>query len=162
MSAKFPGRVWNGAGQYIMGADKEQLCMATGECVAESGSNSAYAGRSRTSWLAPSAPHACLPALCCPNSGHPAADFFLCPSRFEPCGLADIEFGWLGAVMIGHNTGGFLPLFCSSCMHCFALHAFSEHTQLCRGRPSVGSIDRPAISCTCRWAGQDARLLLHS
>lgn len=34
------------------------------------------------------------------------ADFFLCPSRFEPCGLADIEFGWLGAVQIGHNTGG--------------------------------------------------------
>lgn len=35
-----------------------------------------------------------------------AADFFLCPSRFEPCGLADIEMGWMGAVMIGHGTGG--------------------------------------------------------
>ncbi len=23
-----------------------------------------------------------------------AADFCLCPSRFEPCGLVDIEFGW--------------------------------------------------------------------
>ncbi|EFN56266.1 hypothetical protein CHLNCDRAFT_145120 [Chlorella variabilis] len=62
VSQAFPGRVWNGAGLYAMGAEKEQLCMA--------------------------------------------ADFFLCPSRFEPCGLADIEFGWLGAVMIGHNTGG--------------------------------------------------------
>lgn len=35
-----------------------------------------------------------------------ACDFFLCPSRFEPCGLADIEMGWMGAVMIGHATGG--------------------------------------------------------
>ncbi|KAL4458945.1 hypothetical protein ABPG75_013810 [Micractinium tetrahymenae] len=62
VAAEFPGSVWNGAGQYIAGEDKDQLCMA--------------------------------------------ADFFLCPSRFEPCGLADIEFGWLGAVQIGHNTGG--------------------------------------------------------
>lgn len=37
-----------------------------------------------------------------------AADFFLCPSRFEPCGLADIEMGWMGAVMIGHGTGTML------------------------------------------------------
>jgi glycogen synthase len=35
-----------------------------------------------------------------------AADFFLCPSRFEPCGLADIEAGWLGALQVGHSTGG--------------------------------------------------------
>lgn len=35
-----------------------------------------------------------------------AADFCLVPSRFEPCGLVDIEFGWSGAVMIGHDTGG--------------------------------------------------------
>ena len=43
----------------------------------------------------------------CPNPALPRpAVFFLCPSRFEPCGLADIEFGWLGSVMIGHNTGG--------------------------------------------------------
>ncbi|KAL4459197.1 hypothetical protein ABPG75_014062 [Micractinium tetrahymenae] len=59
---EFPGRVWNAAGQYVAGEEKERLCLAT--------------------------------------------DFFLCPSRFEPCGLADIEFGWLGAVQIGHNTGG--------------------------------------------------------
>ncbi|KAI7845483.1 hypothetical protein COHA_001031 [Chlorella ohadii] len=58
----FPGRVVNAAGQYVAGAEKEQLILAT--------------------------------------------DFFLCPSRFEPCGLADIEFGWLGAVQIGHHTGG--------------------------------------------------------
>ncbi|KAL6749927.1 hypothetical protein V8C86DRAFT_915844 [Haematococcus lacustris] len=35
-----------------------------------------------------------------------AADWCLVPSRFEPCGLVDLEFGWEGAVMIGHNTGG--------------------------------------------------------
>ncbi len=33
------------------------------------------------------------------------ADWALCPSRFEPCGLVDIEFGWNGALIIGHNTG---------------------------------------------------------
>ena len=67
VSKAFPGRIWNAAGKYIMGNDKEQLCMA--------------------------------------------ADFFFCPSRFEPCGLADIEFGWLGAVMIGHNTGELHAMF---------------------------------------------------
>ncbi|KAI8107086.1 hypothetical protein M9434_001731 [Picochlorum sp. BPE23] len=35
-----------------------------------------------------------------------ATDFFFCPSRFEPCGLADIEMGHAGAIQIGHNTGG--------------------------------------------------------
>jgi hypothetical protein len=35
-----------------------------------------------------------------------AADWCLCPSRFEPCGLVDIEFGWNGGLIIGHNTGG--------------------------------------------------------
>lgn len=35
-----------------------------------------------------------------------ATDFFLSPSRFEPCGLADVEMAWLGSVVIGHNTGG--------------------------------------------------------
>ena len=33
-------------------------------------------------------------------------DFFFCPSRFEPCGLADIEMGHFGAIQVGHNTGG--------------------------------------------------------
>ena len=28
------------------------------------------------------------------------------PPRFEPCGLVDIEFGWNGALIIGHDTGG--------------------------------------------------------
>lgn len=35
-----------------------------------------------------------------------AADYTLLPSRFEPCGLVDIEFGWNGALVIGHDTGG--------------------------------------------------------
>lgn len=35
-----------------------------------------------------------------------AADFCLVPSRFEPCGLVDIEFGWHGALSVGHSTGG--------------------------------------------------------
>lgn len=34
------------------------------------------------------------------------ADFCLIPSRFEPCGLVDIEFGWEGALCVGHDTGG--------------------------------------------------------
>ena len=50
LAAAFPGRVWNGAGQYITGTTKDRLVLA--------------------------------------------ADFCLCPSRFEPCGLVDIEFGW--------------------------------------------------------------------
>lgn len=58
----FPGRVHNAAGQYISGAAKDELLLAT--------------------------------------------DFFLSPSRFEPCGLADVEMAWLGSVVIGHNTGG--------------------------------------------------------
>jgi glycosidase/glycogen synthase len=62
VAEKFPGRVWNAAGTYIAGAEKEELILAT--------------------------------------------DFFFSPSRFEPCGLADIEMGWMGAVQIGHNTGG--------------------------------------------------------
>jgi alpha-1,3-glucan synthase len=36
-----------------------------------------------------------------------AADFCLMPSRFEPSGLVDLEFGWNGAVVVGHQTGGF-------------------------------------------------------
>ncbi len=35
-----------------------------------------------------------------------ATDFFLCPSRFEPCGLADLEFAFAGGVCVGHRTGG--------------------------------------------------------
>jgi hypothetical protein len=35
-----------------------------------------------------------------------ATDFCIIPSRFEPCGLVDIEFGWNGALIIGHDTGG--------------------------------------------------------
>ncbi|WIA20821.1 hypothetical protein OEZ85_005176 [Tetradesmus obliquus] len=35
-----------------------------------------------------------------------ATDFCLLPSRFEPCGLVDIEFGWNGCLVIGHDTGG--------------------------------------------------------
>ena len=62
VAEKFPGRVHNAAGTYIMGLEKEELILAT--------------------------------------------DFFFSPSRFEPCGLADIEMGWMGAVQIGHNTGG--------------------------------------------------------
>ena len=30
-----------------------------------------------------------------------AADFVLLPSRFEPCGLVDVEFGWQGALGCG-------------------------------------------------------------
>ncbi|KAK9813846.1 hypothetical protein WJX73_001548 [Symbiochloris irregularis] len=62
VAKSFPGRVWNQAGQYIEGENKELLSKAT--------------------------------------------DFFLCPSRFEPCGLTDIEFGRAGALIIGHDTGG--------------------------------------------------------
>jgi len=35
-----------------------------------------------------------------------ASDFCVIPSRFEPCGLVDIEFGWNGGLIIGHDTGG--------------------------------------------------------
>ncbi|WIA30035.1 hypothetical protein OEZ86_000130 [Tetradesmus obliquus] len=35
-----------------------------------------------------------------------ATDFCLLPSRFEPCGFVDIEFGWAGCLVIGHDTGG--------------------------------------------------------
>ncbi|KAF8067137.1 mok12 [Scenedesmus sp. PABB004] len=35
-----------------------------------------------------------------------ATDFALAPSRFEPCGLVDIEFGWNAGLIIGHDTGG--------------------------------------------------------
>lgn len=35
-----------------------------------------------------------------------AADFCLIPSRFEPCGLVDVEMGWNGALCVGHDTGG--------------------------------------------------------
>jgi len=52
----------------------------------------------------PRVPLACLLRLPGLLLSHPA-DFFFCPSRFEPCGLADIEFGWMGAVQIGHSTG---------------------------------------------------------
>lgn len=34
------------------------------------------------------------------------ADFTVMPSRFEPCGLTDIEAAWLGAVPIARRTGG--------------------------------------------------------
>eukprot|EP00963_Diacronema_lutheri_P005752 scaffold456_cov368-Pavlova_lutheri.AAC.15 len=35
-----------------------------------------------------------------------AANFFLFPSRFEPFGLADVEFAWHGTPTVGHETGG--------------------------------------------------------
>lgn len=35
-----------------------------------------------------------------------AADFVLVPSRFEPCGLVDIEFGWRGALCVGFDQVG--------------------------------------------------------
>lgn len=34
------------------------------------------------------------------------ADFTVLPSRFEPCGMTDIEAAWLGAVPIARRTGG--------------------------------------------------------
>ena len=37
-----------------------------------------------------------------------AADFVLVPSRFEPCGLVDIEFGWRGALCVGFDQVGVL------------------------------------------------------
>ena len=61
LAAAHPGRVWNGAGQYVSGAAKDRLVLA--------------------------------------------ADFCLCPSRFEPCGLVDIEFGWQARlVKLGRTT----------------------------------------------------------
>ena len=57
LAAAHPGRVWNGAGQYVSGAAKDCLVLA--------------------------------------------ADFCLCPSRFEPCGLVDIEFGWQARRIMG-------------------------------------------------------------
>eukprot|EP00878_Enallax_costatus_P043143 GHUV01050878.1.p1 GENE.GHUV01050878.1~~GHUV01050878.1.p1 ORF type:complete len:138 (-),score=28.64 GHUV01050878.1:50-463(-) len=33
-----------------------------------------------------------------------ATDFCLLPSRFEPCGLVDVEFGWNGALTIGESS----------------------------------------------------------
>jgi hypothetical protein len=38
-----------------------------------------------------------LHVLCC----HPCFLY-----RYEPCGLVDIEFGWYGSLIIGHETGG--------------------------------------------------------
>ncbi|CAI5499559.1 unnamed protein product [Closterium sp. Naga37s-1] len=35
-----------------------------------------------------------------------AADFVLLPSRFEPCGLTDVEFAWKGALGCGFQVGG--------------------------------------------------------
>ena len=43
----------------------------------------------------PTLSHPCAPPTCLPDH-----------RRFEPCGLVDIEFGWEGALCIGHNTGG--------------------------------------------------------
>ncbi|MBK8479620.1 MAG: glycogen/starch synthase [Proteobacteria bacterium] len=34
------------------------------------------------------------------------ADFTVLPSRFEPCGMTDIEAAWLGAVPVARRTGG--------------------------------------------------------
>ena len=34
-----------------------------------------------------------------------AADYCWLPSRFEPCSLVDLEFGWNGAIIVGHQTG---------------------------------------------------------
>lgn len=115
VSQAFPGRVWNGAGLYAMGAEKEQLCMAAGGRLL---CPTALLLPALSTWLAccqqlwlrhlrlSVVHHIAVTALTAFSSApRLSADFFLCPSRFEPCGLADIEFGWLGAVMIGHNTG---------------------------------------------------------
>lgn len=61
-----------------------------------------------------------------------ACDFFLCPSRFEPCGLADIEMGWMGAVMIGHGTGT-MAIFTLNYLDCCFYSLCGSFLCLCAG-----------------------------
>lgn len=57
--------------------------------------------------------------------------------RYEPCGLVDIEFGWMGSLIIGHETGGLgkMPGFyfksgvCGSA-RVLGVHALSQHASL--------------------------------
>ena len=44
-----------------------------------------------------------------------AADICLLPSRFEPCGLVDVEFGWSGALTIGEYAFTPYPIGLASC-----------------------------------------------
>eukprot|EP01135_Chromosphaera_perkinsii_P003011 Nk52_evm33s232 gene=Nk52_evmTU33s232 len=45
------------------------------------------------------------------------ADYFFMPSRFEPFGIVDVEFGWRGAVGVGLRVGGLgkVPGFYATC-----------------------------------------------
>ena len=79
LATMFPGRVYNAAGQYVRGNNKEQLIL-----VRITHQFTTYHHKHHMQ----------------------ATDFFLCPSRFEPCGLADLEFAFAGGVCVGHRTGG--------------------------------------------------------
>jgi len=93
VAPKYPGRIYAPPGAYFSGPDKEMLLRAADFCLVPSRlvysrMSQFITGSVSTYWrnTPPSNPYKW--------------------NRFEPCGLVDIEFGWNGALIVGHDTGG--------------------------------------------------------